>query len=803
MSILKRFTIGSIKKNYLLAFICISGIILSTILVSTIVILVSTLRQYSMQYTYDVHGKYDAIIYNTNLQQVDLDASSRIVKVNNFGYASYKQEELMYINVIGVKNDYYDMASIDLVKGRLPENDQELLLPMNLVTNSNEFHLYSTMEFNLGYRAISNQLLTPLNDVFEHEYLIDEHQRTFKIVGFYKSSDFDQGSVHTAITSSYDYESSGYLLVAFDKNINVERYLHKQYPLHHFYINQPLQNMKNLVINDRDVQIVLILIVISLFVVLIASSALIYNIVAISYSYRFRQYGILKSIGTTSKQLLESIFIEMTLYSMIGIVIGLILGIFITGEMLYLTTNLFKSILHGYFLVSGKLKIFVSVKSIIFIVVVMLIVIVISSYIPYLKLKRSKPMDLMRNQKPIKIGHLKDQGFLSEHLGIEYVLAKRNRKIDTHKYQIAAISLIISIVLFITSTSLISHIQKVNTRLSEYYTYDLLFMSDNQNLEDLNKIYQQFILIEDIEEASYITFSFDKATVLTEANKEIYVYIAYVDDITYQKSIVANGIKKGDGELYYDLAESYDASSKKYMRMNMLKERSVMWISNRQETLHLNYRLEKPPLGIDKFVADVVIIRPYSSYVKHKNTEDIMQFFFRSSNHNYVYHRMQDIALDLEMNDVIILDYGENLDGEHARLNIMRVFSFVFVFIFSLLAMVSIFATVRTNILQRKRQIAMLNSIGISRFSLHRMLVYESIGLVFYAFIIGLVISVALSYGIYKYVYPFGVLPFRISLSSIILSFIVSLFIVVITIYYSLREMDKVNIIEIIKHDLM
>ncbi|MDE6424544.1 MAG: ABC transporter permease [Ruminococcus sp.] len=73
--------------------------------------------------------------------------------------------------------------------------------------------------------------------------------------------------------------------------------------------------------------------IVILLVIFAAGYLIIYNIFHINISANIRSYGLLKTIGTTSKQIKRMVRIQAAIYSAIGIPLGLVIGI-VLGKML-------------------------------------------------------------------------------------------------------------------------------------------------------------------------------------------------------------------------------------------------------------------------------------------------------------------------------------------------------------------------------------------------------------------------------------------------------------------------------------
>lgn len=95
-------------------------------------------------------------------------------------------------------------------------------------------------------------------------------------------------------------------------------------------------------------------------------------------------------------------------------------------------------------------------------------------------------------------------------------------------------------------------------------------------------------------------------------------------------------------------------------------------------------------------------------------------------------------------------DQIDSMRSEVAMIVLIKVFSYGFLIIVCLIIVANIFNTISTNIMLRRQEFAMLQSVGMSRKSLKQMLRYESMIYGVKALIFGLPISFFACYGIYK-----------------------------------------------------
>ncbi len=131
---------------------------------------------------------------------------------------------------------------------------------------------------------------------------------------------------------------------------------------------------------------------------------------------------------------------------------------------------------------------------------------------------------------------------------------------------------------------------------------------------------------------------------------------------------------------------------------------------------------------------------------------------------------------------------------------IVSIFCYSFITLITLIAVVNVFNTISTNIYLRRREFAMLKSVGMTPKSFNKMIIFEStfygIQALFYGLLVGVMLSFAIRYLMEKAVSgATGTLPW-----GSILACIVGVFVIVfMTMRYAMAKVNKANIIDVLK----
>lgn len=252
-----------------------------------------------------------------------------------------------------------------------------------------------------------------------------------------------------------------------------------------------------------------------------------------------------------------------------------------------------------------------------------------------------------------------------------------------------------------------------------------------------------------------------------------------------------------EGEDTYYSQNDTDASSKDSLAFT---EDEV--ISRIQ--LNIGETTDALPLGLERNEGELIIMYPYSAMSSVLGDDTIATnevFFFQTSDHKKVYDSMYKELDEQGIPTHRLIDVAESADTDRAILTIINVFSYGFITLISLIATANVFNTISTNIHLRRREFAMLKSIGMTQKGFHKMMNYECMLYGFKGLLYGLPVSFIIIYFIYRAMLNGWETSFFIPINSIIIV-IVSVFIVVFsTMLYSTSLIKKDNTIDALKNE--
>jgi putative ABC transport system permease protein len=145
---------------------------------------------------------------------------------------------------------------------------------------------------------------------------------------------------------------------------------------------------------------------------------------------------------------------------------------------------------------------------------------------------------------------------------------------------------------------------------------------------------------------------------------------------------------------------------------------------------------------------------------------------------------------------------AESMEQSRNILLVIDVFTYGFVILISLIAVANVFNTVSTNVSLRRREFAMLRSVGMTDGGIDRMMNFECVVYGLKALLGGIPVSIAITCLIYRAMFISAEVAFTLPWAGIALS-VASVFLVVfVTMLYSVRKVRKINIIEALREDM-
>ena len=224
-------------------------------------------------------------------------------------------------------------------------------------------------------------------------------------------------------------------------------------------------------------------------------------------------------------------------------------------------------------------------------------------------------------------------------------------------------------------------------------------------------------------------------------------------------------------------------------------------------TLRSEKTIEEAPFFVSRSTPVAInMIYPYSmlesvvpeaALNQFRNTE----YFLTSSNHAASFENLATTLTENGLSSRQLFDYAANAETNRNVITIIRVFAYGFIVLISLIAAANVFNTISTNISLRRREFAMLKSVGITQKGFRRMMNCECLLYGSKALLLGLPVSCGITYLIYRAITTAYETSFHLPWAAIGIA-VLSVFLVVFaTMMYAMRKVKKDNPIDALKNE--
>ncbi|UZQ51394.1 ABC transporter permease [Clostridium kluyveri] len=841
----KEITNKHLKHNKKRTVLTIFGIILSVALITSVGLFIKSLQNSFIESTIKSEGGFHVEI--SDISNEDYNELKNNAKIDTIGI----QENWFECDVNGGKKieiDKFDKNSLELlpdyykaIKGRLPQKEGEIALEnwiFKYMDNSTK--IGDTVKLRTADGEIKNFKITGIipNQI--------QTQYSGIALGMTYSNKFDmkRSTIYMTI-----YKSAGIrntvdeLSKKFKENCISNKHLLD-------YLGEGSSDLNKSLYSTAAIVIVIII---------MATTAVIYNSFQISVMERIKQFGLLRAVGATPSQIRKIVLREASIISIVGIPLGLLGGIFA----MFVVSKVFSIMSDTLF---GTLKIVIPYYVLIISVLVGLAAVYISAFIPARSAGKVSPLAAISSRAYIskeKINRNRGR-ILKNFLNVESVMAFKNIKRNRKKFRVTVFSMVISIALFIFFSAFISMMQNFTEAPSEsdkmhFQVIGIIDKSGDSSLKTdiINKIkknnlvdkayisygtYKSNIFISDSEKNNYIDKNapeiYKKVNFENQVMNSLDTVIDIYDkdkmtsikdyikdgkmDTDYMKQengviIVKNNIITVNKKYYNGAISNLKVGDSFYINKNMLYKGMTGedYTEENNGSNLTNYNMVKAK------VAAVVESEPYYFYNGDNRafhiimTKDVMKNITGKDTDNLPI-KTADITLKDEKNEDKFNEFIQPLCDSNGvklrdivKINQSRradslqllILMYGFIAVISFIGAVNIINTITTNLVLRRKEIASLNALGMTYENIRFMILTEGVlyGLygAFYGGIVGSLLSYALSSPMRKIMDFTWTIPWNM----IFISAIAAVFIGLISVIKPLSKIKKENIIDVIREE--
>lgn len=574
-------------------------------------------------------------------------------------------------------------------------------------------------------------------------------------------------------------------------------------------------------------------------IVLVSSVFVIRNGFAISITERLKQYGMLSSIGATKKQIKKSVYFEGFILGIIGIPLGILSGIFA----IYILVNVVNYILKDYVSRGTLLTYGMSWSAIVISIIVSVVTIWLSCRRSAKKASKITPIEAIRSSEDVKLKakKIKCPKIITKIFKTGGEIAYKNLKRNKKKYRTTVISIIVSVVIFIAISSFIQYGFKMSSAYyteKNYnyvvYTYttaspedteefakeqekSLKMLTDISNLPDvgdvsINKTNTFEMNMDEKHKAELTEYGKNIKARYSESNSN-QEQIDNVNIISLSKNAYDAYLKKigGDYETYKDGAILIDNNINLDEKGKKIQGSMYTWkkgdtvtgkINDKEYNIKIVAKTEERPNGVENLYNTNAYFIVSEDFI-NKTGYISATLCAQSNDADKLDAEVEQYKKDNNLTDSNLNSFNleESVRAENAVVLVISIFLYGFIGVITLIGITNIFNTITTNMNLRKKEFAMLKSIGMTKKEFNRMIRLESIFYGVKSLVIGIPIGLVLSYGMYTVFRNSMEMNYILPYKSIIVAVIFVAVVIGIIMKYSMSKINKQNIIETIRND--
>ncbi len=827
MNIVNTLTLRHVKTHKKRSILTILAIIVSVAMVSAVFTSAISFVKYFQNVAKAVDGTWHSCVYvddfNSNKELLDnYDIEKYGISLDYGVGATNVDDNKVSFAINACDENYLELKNVKISEGRMPSKDGEILVHRGYVDKNK-------LDWKLGDKIdMPIEFYSPDENYYE--------DKDFTIVGFTDSNVFVTDFTDGFVFASDDLVKNNSIAVdikfskldnsVFDKTNEINIALNGEDTEHGVSYNNSLLTYSGVTTDDETLYVLGGFCAIILAIIAIVSIFIIYDSFAVSYQERARYLGMLASVGATKRQKRASIYFEGLILGAIGIPLGILAGI---GG-IWLTFKGIDGVWASTLAVEydGALRVYVNWIVILGTVLASAITILVSCYIPALKASRTTAIDAIRQVNTVKVKNskkLKSSKLATKLLGFEGAMAVKNFKRNGRRSRNIVFALFMSVVVFLSVANfslMFSDLMKSN--YSE--NADLIMSVDYREYKNFNKALKSVDGIDDVFCVDYEYAMFDTSLVSDDA-KDLFtndqVIIAFVDNDTLDKYL---------GQLGVDNKQFHDTEHPKAILHNTALTRDEKKKVRVNPLVNIEGKKLETSLAVfdgeddEKITIDPTIA--LQTTVDYKNDQfylqdihlplvmmsiDLADQYYGKSEYMateysaYITTEVSD-SVEEQLRSINNFDYFSiiNSTSEMQAINniltIVKVFVFGFIALITLISIINIVNTISNSMNERRREFAMIRSVGMTPKSFKKMVYYESFRYGLISIVWSVPISIAIHFAMYYVLsksYDYGFVPHP----WIYLVAGVGVFAVIcIALIYSFTKIKDDNIIETLKLDI-
>lgn len=753
MKLLRKIAFSNNRNNKTRSILVIISIVLTTVLLTSIGTFVNGVLKHNVESADKMYGSYYGIfkmITEEQVKEMELDNSYTDIGKTAYAGVTDTDNSIMFV--------WYDKTARNLI------NADDSLKEGNFPIKENEIVGSREAFKSLGYADVKIGDTVKANSRFNNDRKFEENE--FVISGILKDEKIETKNKSYAMSVSkefYEKEAQGEFFYSayFRLNENIDitgdnreeviKDLGKDIGLGENQVS--VNNYYLRFILEPETELFIGAIVISILVI-VFSVIVIYNIFQIGILQKVQEYGKLKALGATKKQVKKIVVNEGMSLGLIGVPIGLLLGSLIGGQttqfLIKISNETFKNI------TMEKMNL-ISIPILLLVTIVSLITVRISLIKPVKIVSKIYPIEAIRYQGNTGLTKKSRKGKKTIKLK-DLVIA--NFSINKSRTFKTILTMGLSCVLFVVVVNIAgnfdTHYQsRRNVRYGEFYielsySYDDTAYPENNldnvlknnplNNETVGKI-KNINGVKDVKTRSIAIVLGDKIN--NEGSRYGDISIINREDFDF--------LKDSDGEKFIGV-KNYE---------ELVKNNGVFYSSStflNEDGYKLNENINfllNDGISDKKFNTNIMGAFFSSIPTNWAMTEETFNELGLEKNIGFIWvdcNKKDVEEVEKELNDIIgnnehieMISYNDSYRENDVSMSMVKLLSYIFLIILGLIGFMNMANTIIISIITRKQEFGILQAIGMTNKQLNHMLQIEglifTVGTIIISLIIGMPIG--------------------------------------------------------------
>ena len=547
-------------------------------------------------------------------------------------------------------------------------------------------------------------------------------------------------------------------------------------------------------------------------VICLSAYLLIYNILYLSVSGKIRYYGLLQSLGMTKKQLVRFIIKQMILVGILGIFIGNLLGIILCMKLV------------PYIL--GILGISTGNMTLQFNSVILIVSIVVTIFSILLGMK--KPIQIATKVTPVEATKYREcisngKRYKKKKGAFFWRMAFEQFKKDKKKTVVVLLSLATSLSVFYCLTTIISS-QGERTVLPNYWNADFIVQNQTKTTEDINSLKPAISdsFVEEIRKMDGI-----KDLHLVEGTPIIFPYVLnsfsdmwitnYIDRTPYLSSEDVKADYKANPSNYYGMLIGIDEEQFDYVNQSLdnpidkqdflngescivqyegseipkeyLNQRVFFNLQGKQYEITVEAVSYDTQYSGRDIGASLIVSQDYLNSLISKPTTLDMYIYYNQKYAEVLEKKITSLVEDSPYsNDLHIESQFENMRTIQESQGEMMEIGTIIALLLLLVGVLNYTNTIASSIQNRKLTFSVMESIGMSKKQINKLLIREGTLYALFSVFITLTIGSVITYICFESM-NYMEIPFNVPAIPLISAIILVMLICMITPLLSYKKL--------------